>query len=99
MLAVALIVLSFFIYREYHSGELIVGIIVLAFIVAFIGLLGFVGALKRSKCGKSHRSLDRAHLTTFSFFSLTHLRHSGRSDHLSARHSPSGRGSANGVVR
>lgn len=53
-LGVALIVLSFYIYDKYHSGHLIIGVIVLAFIVAAIGLLGLVGVLKQSKCGKSH---------------------------------------------
>ena len=51
---IALIVLSSHIYRKYQSAQLISGIIVLAFFVIVIGLLGFIGVLKRSNCGKYH---------------------------------------------
>jgi hypothetical protein len=49
---IALIVLSFYVYNKYYSVQLIIGIIIHAFFIIFIGLLGLIGALKQSKCGK-----------------------------------------------
>ena len=49
---IVLLVLSFFVYNKYHSVQLIIGVIILAFFVIFIGLLGLIGTVKQSKCGK-----------------------------------------------
>jgi drug/metabolite transporter (DMT)-like permease len=97
-LGIALIVLSFYIYEEYHYGHLIIGVIVLAFIVAFIGLLGLIGVLKKSKCGKSHLFIPLI-IIFFALFSVIHLSHPGRFDHLGTGDSTVGHGSSTGMVR
>lgn len=50
---IALIILSFSVYNKYHSIQFIISVIMLAFSILFICLLGLVGALKQSKYGKN----------------------------------------------